>query len=184
MPVEGSITGTAITADDLVIIADPTTDARTVATTRDEPQGLIGESLAVPLRGSHQITGVLVTSRRPGATAFDHLDQEMIRSIAAHAGLALELAPMRRDNETLRRVEDRAEIAENLRQQVIGRLFTLALTLQGAAGRVQRPEIAVTLQEQVTEVGAIISDLRAAIFSLDPPTPTPDNGSPEAPPAD
>jgi signal transduction histidine kinase len=75
---------------------------------------------------------------------------------------------VRRDNETLRRVEDRAEIAENLREHVIRRLFNHALTLQGAAGRAQRPDIADTLHKQVDEVDAIIRDIRTAIFSLDP----------------
>ena len=172
IPMEGSITATAIAADDLVLIADPSTDARTAATAHDESAGLIGETLAVPFRGAHRVTGVLVASRRPGAGGFDHLDREMIRSIAAHAGLALELAAVRQDNETLRRIEDRAEIAENLRQQVIRRLFDHALTLQGAAGRATRTDLANTLHQQVGEVDAIIRDIREAIFSLDPVPPT------------
>ena len=184
IPVDGSITGTAIAAADLVVVADPSTDPRTAATSGNETTGVIGESLAVPLRGAHRIIGVLVASRRPGATPFDHLDREMVRSIAAHAGLALELATIRRDNETLRRVEDRAEIAENLRQHVIGRLFTHALTLQGVAARVARTDAATALQDQITEVDAIIHDLRTAIFSLDPAPPNPDSRPPEPPPAD
>ncbi len=167
VPMEGSITATAIAADNLVLSPDPSTDA----TAHNEPLGMIGETLAVPLRGAHRITGVLVASRLPGASGFDHLDREMIRSIAAHAGLALELAAVRRDNETLRRIDDHAEIAENLRQQVIRRLFDHALTLQVAAGRATRTDVTDTLHEQVGEVDAIIRDIRAAVFSLDPTPP-------------
>jgi GAF domain-containing protein len=168
IPMEGSITATAIRAGDLVIVEDPTRDERTWATTRDEVPGMIGESLAVPLRGDRGVTGVLVAARRPGTGGFDQLDRDMIRAIAAHAGLALELAQVRRDNESLRRLEDRAEIAETLRQRVIQRLFQHGLALNSAALRIARPEAREAIQSQITEVDQIITDIRAAVFSLNP----------------
>lgn len=169
IPMEHSITATAIAAGELVVIPDPTTDVRTSATTRGEAIGTIGETLAVPLRGNDRITGVLVCSRRPGSGGFDLLDREMICAIAAHAGLALELAQIRRENENLRRLEDRARIAESLRQSVIQRLFQLGLKLQGAAARPIKPEVRDTIQEQVTEIDQIIADIRTAVFSLEGP---------------
>lgn len=169
IPTQNSITATAIAAGELVVIPDPTTDERTSATTRGEAIGTIGETLAIPLQGNDRITGVLVCSRRPGSGGFDHLDREMICAIAAHAGLALELAEVRRDNENLRRLEDRARIAESLRQSVIQRLFQLGLKLQGAAARSVKPDVRDTIQEQVTEIDQIIADIRTAVFSLEGP---------------
>jgi len=169
IPMRNSITATAIAAGELVVIPDPTTDDRTSATTRDAAIGTIGETLAIPLRGNDRITGVLVCSRRPGSGGFDHLDREMICAIAAHAGLALELAQIRRENENLRRLEDRAQIAESLRQSVIQRLFQLGLKLQGAAARAVKPDVRDTIQEQVTEIDQIIADIRTAVFSLERP---------------
>src|SRR5213079_3153802 len=112
----------------------------TAATAPQRAVGLLAETLAVPLRAERGITGVLVASRRPGDNGFDPLDREMIRAIAVHAGLALELAEVRRDNERLHLMEDRAQIAEDLRHRAVSRLFAHGLALQGAAARAGRPE--------------------------------------------
>jgi GAF domain-containing protein len=179
VPVDGSATGAAIAAGDLVVIADPLTDERTTETGGREGMGLIGETVAVPIRGEHGITGVLLASRHPGEGGFDPLDREMICAVAAHAGLAVELAQVRRDNERLHLIEDRAEIAEDLRHRVIQRLFALGLALQGAASRATKPEIRGLIETQIDEVDAVIREIRAAVFSLDrqaDPGPAPNHG--------
>ena len=167
VPLQGSVTGAAVAADGLVVIADPVTDGRTMGTAGQQAVGLIGETLAVPVRGEHGITGVLLASRRRGGSGFDALDREMFCAIAAHAGLAVELALVRRDNERLHLIEDRAEIAEDLRHRVIQRLFGLGLALQGAASRSTQPEVRGLIETQIDEVDAIIREIRAAVFSLD-----------------
>ncbi len=167
IPLVGSATGAAIAANDLVVISDPIMDERTASTAPQRAVGFVGETLAVPVRGDRGVTGVLVASRRPGEHGFDHLDREMVRATAAHAGLALELVEVRRDNERLRLMEDRAEIAEELRHRVIQRLFGLGLALQGAASRAAKPEARQALKTQIDEVDAIIRELRAAVLSLD-----------------
>ncbi|GIH05567.1 hypothetical protein Rhe02_36340 [Rhizocola hellebori] len=170
IPPHGTITATAVQAGDLVVVPDPTTDERTTATAQ-EAVGQVGESLAVPLRGDRGITGVLVASRRPGEHGFDQIDREIIRAIAAHAGLALELAQVRQENEDLRLLEDRAQIAEDLRQKVIQPMFDLGLALQGAVARVGKPELREAIQEQVNAADRIIKDIRAAVFRLNPSPP-------------
>jgi GAF domain-containing protein len=177
IPMKGSATAAAIDADDLVVIDDPTADERTAATTLDEVSGSIGQTLAVPLRTDRGVIGVIVASRHPGADGFDQVDREVLRAIAAHAGLALQMAQTRQDTESLRRVEDRAEIADRLRQQVIQRLFQHGLALQVAAGRAAGPEIREILQRQVVEVDGIIRDIRTAIFTIDSPD-GPPSGAP------
>ena len=164
IPMSGSVTAAAVAAGGLVVVADPASDPRTSATAPEE--GLLGETMAVPLRGEHGVTGVLVTSRRPGDTAFDQLDREMITVIGAHAGLALEIAQVRRDNERLRLVQEREQIADDLRQRAVQRLFAHGLALQGAALRIAKPEVRQAIEDQVTEVDGIIGDIRAAVFPL------------------
>jgi GAF domain-containing protein len=184
VPVHGSATGAAIAAGGLVVIADPVTDERTTET-GGEGMGLIGETVAVPIRGEHGITGVLLASRHPGEGGFDPLDREMICAVAAHAGLAVELAQVRHDNERLHLIEDRAEIAEDLRHRVIQRLFALGLALQGAASRATKPQIRGLIETQINEVDAIIREIRAAVFSLDrqaDPGPAPNQGEPTGSP--
>lgn len=161
-----SVTATAIAAGGLVVIEDPTTDPRTAAAATAAAPGSIGQTMAVPLYASHGPAGVLVATRRPGGDPFDHVDRDVIQAIAAQAGLALELAEVRRDNEVLRRVEDRAEIAESLRRQVIERLFQHAMALQSLAGRAGGP-VQEGLLRQVAEADEIITDIRSAVFALE-----------------
>ena len=121
--------------------------------------------------GDGGIDGVLTVSRHPGDEPFDDLDQDLITAVAAHAGLALQLAQVRCDNEQLHLIEDRAHIAEDLRHRVIQRLFAHGLALQGTASRAADPQTGTAIQTQIDEVDAIIRDVRAAAFSLSPPPP-------------
>ncbi|WP_020519433.1 GAF domain-containing protein [Catelliglobosispora koreensis] len=59
IPLEGSITG------EVVMVADPGTDDRTHETWPDA-LGVVGQSVAVPLRGERGTSGVLILARGPG----------------------------------------------------------------------------------------------------------------------
>jgi GAF domain-containing protein len=175
IPLENSMSAAAIEAGDLLAITDPGADTRTVGSSYHNVWAMFGDTLAVPLRGEHGVPGVLVVARRFGDVPFDAVDRDLMRSIAAHAGLALELAEIRRQHEHTRRMDDRGRIAEDLRQRVIQRLSRHGLTLQGISGRVGRPaSAAVAIRAQVDEVDAIIYDLRAAIFTIDASQPNAD----------
>jgi GAF domain-containing protein len=165
--VEGTVTGAAIVAQGPVVIADPGTDPRTPATA-ELAVGMIGETVAIPMIGGGGTNGVLAVSRRPGDEPFNDLDRDLINAVAAHAGLALHLAQVRRDNEQLRLIEDRAQIAEDLRRRVIQRLFGHGLALQATASRTTNPHTRTAIEDQIGEVDAIIRDIRAAVFSLGP----------------
>jgi two-component system, NarL family, sensor histidine kinase DevS len=170
IPREGTITGAAIAAQGLIVITDPGTDPRTPATA-EHASGVIGETAAIPISGDGGVNGVLAVSRRPGAEPFDDLDLDLITAVAAHAGLAMHLTEIRRDNEQLRLVEDRAQIAEDLRHRVIQRLFGHGLALQAAASRATNPNTRTAIEAQIDEVDDIIHDIRAAIFTLNPAAP-------------
>jgi GAF domain-containing protein len=168
IPVDGTVIGAAIAARDLVVVNDPVGDPRSPATA-GPAFGPVSETIAVPMIGEGGISGVLSVSRRPGDEPFDDLERSLITAVAAHAGLALQLAKVRRDNEQVHLVEDRAQIAEDLRDRVIQRLFGHALALQGTASRAGTPQMRTAIQTQIDEVDAIIRDVRTAIFSLSPP---------------
>jgi GAF domain-containing protein len=165
IPVDGTVAA-AIAARGLVVIAGPVTDSLAPAAV-----DVGGETVAVPMIGEGGINGVLAVSRRPGDESVDDLDRGLITAVAAHAGLALQLAQVRRDKERLHLVEDRAQIAEDLRHRVIQRLFGHGLALQGTASRAVNRKLRSAIQAQIDEVDAIIRDVRAAVFSLDPPPP-------------
>jgi signal transduction histidine kinase len=171
IPAEGSVSGTAIAAGHLVVVGDLLTDPRTAAAA-ERAAGLIGETVAVPLLGDGGVDGVLTVSRRAGDEPFDQLDLALITAVAAHAGLAMQLSQVRLDNEQLRLIEDRQQIAEDLRHRVIQRLFSHGLALQGTAARTNNPQTRTAIQTQIDEVDAIIRDIRAAVFALNPTPPT------------
>jgi GAF domain-containing protein len=170
IPVAGSVSGTAIAAGHLVVVSDLHTDPRTPAAA-ERATGLIGETVAVPLFGDGGVNGVLTASRRPGDEPFDQFDLDLITAVAAHAGLAMQLSQVRLDNEHLRLVEDRQQIAEDLRHRVIQRLFGHGLALQGTASRATNPQTRTAIQTQINEVDAIIRDIRTAVFALSPAPP-------------
>jgi GAF domain-containing protein len=161
MTVEGTVTGAAIAAHGLVVVADPGSDPRT--SSMADAVGVIGETVAVPMVGDGGISGVLAVSRRLGDEPFDGLDRDLITAVAAHTVLALHLAQANRDNEQLRLIEDREQIAEDLRHHLIRRLFGHGLVLQATASRTN-PNIRTAIQTQIYEVDAIIRDIRAAVF--------------------
>jgi nitrate/nitrite-specific signal transduction histidine kinase len=171
---DGDGAGVCVPTDDpqtlRLVVGDPLSDPRTPAAA-ERASGLIGETVAVPLLGDRGVNGVLTVSRRPGDEPFDHLDLELITAVAAHAGLAIQLSQVRRDNEQLRLVEDRAQIAEDLRHRVIHRLFSHGLALQGTASRSTNPHTRTAIQTQINEVDAIIHDIRTAVFALNPTRP-------------
>jgi GAF domain-containing protein len=168
VPLDGSVSGAAVESGELVLAADPLTDPRTAVAGEQEVGGIIGETLAMPMTGNAGVSGVLLASRQPGEQPLDQLDRDMISAIAAQAGLALELAGVRRDNERLRLIEDRQRIAEDLRQRAIQRLFAHGLALQGAAARITNQTVRATVEAQISEVDEIIRDIRAAVFALAP----------------
>ena len=165
VPIAGSVSGTAITAGTLVVIADPRTDIRTRATA-EYTSAAIGQSVAVPLIRDGVVNGVLTVSRAPDADPFDDLDLDLITAVAAHTGLALQLSKARTDNAELQRLADRDHIGDDLRQHVIHRLFNHGLELQAAANRITHPTQRAAVEKQITEVDAIIRDIRNVVYSL------------------
>jgi signal transduction histidine kinase len=164
VPREDSLAGMALAAGSAILAADPAVDGR-AKLAADSP-GVIGATLAVPILGTRGPSGVLCISRAPGDEPFDDADQALIGAFASRAELALGLAASRRESEELQLVEDRDHIAEQLRDQVISRLFAAGLSVQSVLPRVANPTVRETLTRHIDEVDAIIADIRAAVFSI------------------
>ena len=167
VPVDGSVSGAAIAAGHLIVVADPVHDARTTGVA-GRAIGVIGETVAVPLAGDGTINGVLTVSRAPGDEPFDPIDLDLVAAVAAHAGLALRLSQVRADTEQVHLLAEREQIGADLRHRVIRRLFTLGLDLQATASRTTDRRAASAIQIQIAEIDAIIHDIRTAIYALTP----------------
>lgn len=164
VPRDDSLAGMALAAGSAILADDPATGAR--AALAAESADVVGPTLAVPILGTRGPFGVLCISRGPGDEPFDDADQTLIGAFASRAQLALGLAASRRETEEMQLVEDRAHIAEQLREQVISRLFAAGLSVQSVLPRVANPTARQVLSAHIDEIDAIISDIRRAVFSI------------------
>jgi len=166
----GPLTAAAVTQQRTVLITDGAADLDTATDSPGDPSP-VEALIAAPIVGAGDLLGVLLVVRAPGHDPFGPVDVDMIDTYARQVGLALELAEARRDNERLRWVEDRQQIAEDLHDRVIARLFGLGLSVQALASRVTNEAVRSGLGGKVDEIDAIIRDIRAAVFALERPEP-------------
>ncbi|WP_066361401.1 sensor histidine kinase [Herbidospora mongoliensis] len=159
-----SLAGQAYKTGEALIVNDMT--AAGYETIRGLP---IGPAAAIPLGSAGSVRGVLGLGKRPGRIPFSASSLEMLRSFAAQATVALELAEARRDAERINLLEDRDRIAKDLHDVVIQRLFAVAMTLMSTVRLVEHPEAASRVQHSVDELDATIRQIRATIFALQGP---------------
>jgi signal transduction histidine kinase len=126
-------------------------------------------ALLVPFRSSSNSVGILfVVEPKPSARE----DEDMLKSFADQAAIALDLAQARVDSETIVVLEERDRIARDLHDVVIQRLFATGLMLQGAQRTIDQPETRDRIEAAVGELDTTIRDLRSAIFELHRHAPT------------
>ncbi|MDH6678657.1 signal transduction histidine kinase [Rhodococcus sp. LBL1] len=132
----------------------------------DRALDAFGPALIVPLRAAGGVTGVLVTMRRRGRTAFDADQLALMTSFADQAALALRLAAAQREKIELDLLADRDRIARDLHDRVIQRLFAAGLSLHGTLARVESPALRDRIDSTIDELQTVIGDIRTAIFDL------------------
>ncbi|MQA61737.1 MAG: GAF domain-containing protein [Actinophytocola sp.] len=125
-----------------------------------------GPALVLPLRAADSVSGVLVTSRRPGAAPFTDQQLSVAASFADQAALAVQLAQSQQQRHELDVLADRDRIARDLHDHVIQRLFAVGLALQSTLPRVRVPEVRSRLMRTVDDLQDIVRDIRTTIFDL------------------
>lgn len=138
--------------------------------------------LGVPVLDGDEILGALFLAnkrglannrgcRRPdGQCAFTEDDEALLRTLAAHAAIALTNARLYERSRELTISGERARIAHELHDAVAQKLFSLRLTAQAAAALVDRdPARAKDELAHVTRLAAEAADeLRAVVVELRP----------------
>lgn len=119
-------------------------------------------AIVMPLRCQDTVIGVVVVARSPDQPVFDARDLELMSDFAGHAAAALTLA----DARALAVLTDRERIAHNLHDLVIQRVFAVGMDVQGTVARSHSPEVTDRLNRTLSELQAIIEDIRTAIFGL------------------
>jgi signal transduction histidine kinase len=128
-----------------------------------------GPALALPLRATDKVAGVLVAFRHHGATPFSQNEEDMMAAFADQAALAWQLATAQRLARELDVVTERDRIARDLHDHVIQRLFAVGLALQGTIPRARSPEVQQRLSEYIDDLQAVIQEIRTTIFDLHGP---------------
>jgi hypothetical protein len=98
--------------------------------------------------------------------SFGPVDEDMINAFTPQAAMALRLAVARQDAEQVRRLDDRLQIANELQDRIVSRLFGVGLAMHGTAGQ---PAATDAIIGRVNEIDAVIRNIRAAVFSLNRP---------------
>lgn len=129
--------------------------------------------LGVPVTVRDKAWGNLYLTDKRGGGHFTDDDEDIIKALAAAAGVAIdnarlygELADSQAERERLVIFRDRDRIGRDLHDLVIQRLFATGLQLQSVVHLVDAPDAAERINTAVDEIDGAISDLRAAIFSL------------------
>ena len=111
--------------------------------------------LGVPVFVGGAAYGNLYLTDKADGGLFTDQDEELVVSLAAAAGTAIERARLHRRLRALDLVEDRERIARDLHDTVIQRLFATGLALQGAARlAAPLPEVEQRIQQAVDDKAA------------------------------
>jgi signal transduction histidine kinase len=138
----------------------------------------MADFLGIPVVDGEEILGALFLAnkrrgrRAPGGgRAFTEEDEELLRTLAAHAAIALTNARLYERGRELTLAGERARIAHELHDAVSQKLFSLRLTAQAAAALVDRDparareelrQVALLAAEATEELRAVVVGLRPA----------------------
>jgi signal transduction histidine kinase len=123
--------------------------------------------LGVPLRVRGEVYGNLYLTDKVNGEPFNEEDEALAEALAQAAGIAIQNTRL---NDTVRLVgllDDRDRIARDLHDRVIQRIFSVGLSLQGAARLPGPPEILDRVTKAVEDLDATIDEIRTAIFELE-----------------
>jgi signal transduction histidine kinase len=125
--------------------------------------------LGVPLVFKGDIVGAFYLTDKEGG--FDSDDVDLVRVLAAHAAVVVEHARLYAASREQSISEERDRLARDLHDALTQRLFSLNLTLEAAAARVEADPGAAraTLGQARELVEAALGELRSLIFELRPP---------------
>jgi signal transduction histidine kinase len=125
--------------------------------------------LGVPILIGGQAFGNLYLCDKHGGEVFTDVDQELVVTLAAAAGVAIDNARLHARVGDLALLEDRERIARDLHDTVIQRLFAVGLGLQGALRLSSDPVLSERIEAAVDELDTTVREVRSAIFELHAP---------------
>jgi signal transduction histidine kinase len=149
-------------------IADLATDPRRHGLPPHHPE--MRAFLGVPVTFRGRPIGDLYLTNKQGAAEFSADDQLLVERFALHAGLAIQNARLSERVQALAVVEERERIGRDLHDDIIGRIYAVALSLDDIPEMmVSSPEAATARVDHAVEaLNATIGEIRNFIFGLRP----------------
>ena len=128
--------------------------------------------LGVPIVSRGEVIGAFYLTEKKGARGADFTDEdeELIRTLAAHAAIAIENARLHERSRELSTIEERKRLARELHDSVTQTLFSIGLTAEAAAELVEADPVRAREQldhlQQLTRTA--MGEMRSLIFELRP----------------
>jgi signal transduction histidine kinase len=128
--------------------------------------------LGVPIVSRGEVIGSFYLTEKKGARGADFTaeDEELIRTLAAHAAIAIENARLHERSRELSTIEERKRLARELHDSVTQTLFSIGLTAEAATELVEADPARAREQlghlQELTR--AAMGEMRSLIFELRP----------------
>jgi signal transduction histidine kinase len=128
--------------------------------------------LGVPIVGRGEVIGAFYLTEKKGekGAVFADEDEELIRTLAAHAAIAIENARLHERSRELSTVEERKRLARELHDSVTQTLFSIGHTAEAAAELVEGDPARAREQlghlQELTRTAML--EMRSLIFELRP----------------
>jgi signal transduction histidine kinase len=134
--------------------------------------------LGVPIVSRGEVIGAFYLTEKRGqrGALFTDEDEELIRTLAAHAAIAIENARLNERSRELSTIEERKRLARELHDSVTQTLFSIGLTAEAAAelvdsdpdrARAQLGHLQDLTRAAMTEMRSLIFELRPAELETD-----------------
>jgi GAF domain-containing protein len=164
-PTAGTVSGTVLRTGETVVVDDASKDHRV-----GQPQvraGDVGPALWVPLVTRGLPFGTLSVARSRQGTPFSPLEIDLVRSFAAQASVILEHDQARQSLQRVSDLERNEQMARDLHDTVIQRLFAIGMSLQASLGIVAEPVVRDRIARSVDDLDVTIRQIRTVIFGLE-----------------
>lgn len=130
-----------------------------------------GPAMLAPLIDAQGVRGAVMLIRGSGRPGFTATELDLASTFADQVALAFQLNDTRADAESLRALEDRHRIAQELHDHVMQRLFAIGVGLDGVAHTELPTDVIERLRGYITELDATIDEIRDRVFGLRSETP-------------
>jgi len=125
--------------------------------------------LGVPVEAQGRTLGNLYLTDKIGSPGFSEADEEMVRTFAAQAALAIETSRLQDELRLLAVLRERERIGMDLHDGIIQSIYAVGLQLEAQlAGLRADPEARASIESAIDKLELIIRDVRSYIFELRP----------------